>query len=170
MIVPSQQCLSRHCPGMTPLLNLPYSQDLAPCDFFLFTRMKSLERKSFYGCGRSFKSDIAKNKEWFWSAWGKNSQHAARSLADDAGRQTNLGRVLQEVDAGTTNARPPEIHSGYFWVPTHTFFYCWNFGSMAQYLAWCKSYPFLCYTYFQVFFLEWWSDCDVAYFDDLICL
>lgn len=28
--------------------------------------------------------------------------------------QEGCRMALQEVDAGTTNARPPEIHSGYF--------------------------------------------------------
>jgi hypothetical protein len=28
--------------GMTQLLHLPYSPDLAPCDFFLFPRMKKV--------------------------------------------------------------------------------------------------------------------------------
>lgn len=158
--------------GMTPLLHLLYSQDLAPCDFFLFTHMKSLERKSFYECWRSFKSDIARNEEWFWSAWGKNSQHASRSLADDTGRQTDLGGVPHGAAGGGCwyYECPASWNSFRLFLSTHSyFFYCWNFGYMSQYLAWCKSIPFCVIHIFRYFFfLEWWSDCDVAYFDDLM--
>jgi hypothetical protein len=39
--------------GMTHLIHPPYSLDLAPCEFFLFPRMKkSPQRKSFCGRGR----------------------------------------------------------------------------------------------------------------------
>jgi hypothetical protein len=43
-----QQFLTKN--SMTQLLHLPYSPDLAPCDFFLFPRMrKVLKGKRFAG-------------------------------------------------------------------------------------------------------------------------
>lgn len=79
--------------------------------FFCWLVSKSPKRKMFCGCWGSFKWDIGKKEEWFWSAWGEKVRLRQTMPVDPL----TLGVcrwMLLAMEAGTRG-----IHSGYFCVP-----------------------------------------------------